>query len=170
MPPEGRPADEGRQALERVARELTRRGATLAVAESCSGGLLAAELTARSGASRYFLGGVVAYADEVKVRSLGVDRDVLARVGAVSEETARAMAQGVRAAYDATFAASITGIAGPGGGTPEKPVGLVFLAVADGSGVRTRREVFLGERDEVRWASVQGAAELLLEALAARRD
>lgn len=156
------------QPLDRLADRLTDRGATLAVAESCTGGLLAAELTARPGASAYFLGGVVAYANELKVRALGVEAELIQRAGGVSRETAEAMAQGARMAFDATFAVSITGIAGPGGGTPEKPVGLVYTSVAGARGVRTRRAVHRGDREEIRRAGVEGAVDLLLEVVEER--
>lgn len=150
---------------ERLAEALASRGLTLAVAESCSGGLLSAAVTDRPGASAYFLGGVVAYADEVKVRTLGVERSLLAEHGAVSGEVAEAMARGAQERFGTAVAGAITGIAGPGGGTAEKPVGLVYAAAASPAGVRSRRHLFRGGRGEVRAASVDAAAELLLAAL-----
>ena len=153
--------------LHRLARALEEREATLAVAESCTGGLLAADLTARPGASAYFLGGVVAYADRVKVDALGVEPRALDRHGAVSREVAEAMAQGARERFRSSLAVSLTGIAGPGGGTSEKPVGLVFISVVGPKGSLTRRFVFPGDREAVRSASVGAAAELVLEALEA---
>ena len=125
-------------------------GLTLATAESCTGGLVGARLTDVAGASDVYLGGVVAYANEVKAARLGVGEDVLARHGAVSEETARAMAAGARAALGADVGIAVTGVAGPGGGTAEKPVGLVHVA-AEGPGGATAREFrFPGDREEIR--------------------
>ncbi|HXW76149.1 MAG TPA: competence/damage-inducible protein A [Candidatus Eremiobacteraceae bacterium] len=109
---------------------LRARGWSIATAESCTGGLVAASITSVPGASVYFRGGVVAYADEVKLRLLGVDQALLAEHGAVSEQTAIAMASGARDRFHADLAVSVTGIAGPDGGTPEKPVGLVYLGLA----------------------------------------
>ncbi len=128
---------------------LQARGATIAVAESCTGGRIAAALTAVPGASRSFLGGVVAYDNAVKVAELGVSEQTLAQCGAVSEETAREMAQGARARLHTTLAVSTTGIAGPDGGTAEKPVGLVWFAVDTGEEVPTHRFNFRGDRDAV---------------------
>jgi len=145
---------------------LRGRGATLAVAESCTGGLLGARLTAVPGASTVFLGGEVAYADAVKTARLGVPADVLAAHGAVSEPVARAMVAGARAAFGATAALGVTGIAGPAGGTPEKPVGTVWLAAQWGDATRAARVVFGGERDEIRARAAQGALNLLRRVLA----
>jgi nicotinamide-nucleotide amidase len=126
------------------------RGLTLATAESCTGGLVAQRLTSVSGASDVFLGGIVAYADEVKETELGVPRDVLERHGAVSAETAAAMARGVRERLQADVAVAVTGIAGPGGGTPEKPVGLVYVHVDGPDGERARELQAHGGREDVR--------------------
>lgn len=132
--------------LERC-REL---GLTLATAESCTGGLVGARLTDVAGASDVYLGGIVAYANAVKAAGLGVGEKVLARHGAVSEATARAMAAGALAALGADVAIAVTGVAGPGGGTAEKPVGLVHVA-AEGPGGATAREFrFPGDREEIR--------------------
>ncbi len=125
-------------------------GLTLATAESCTGGLVGARLTDVAGASDVYLGGVVAYANRVKEGALGVPEEVLERHGAVSEETARALASGVRAALGADVGIAVTGVAGPGGGTQEKPVGLVHVA-AEGPGGATAREFrFPGDREEIR--------------------
>ena len=114
--------------IETAVLELCReRGLTLATAESCTGGLVAARLTSVPGSSDVFLGGVVSYANEVKTAALGVPEDVLAAHGAVSAETAAAMAEGARRRLDADVAVAVTGIAGPGGGSDEKPVGLVYV-------------------------------------------
>ena len=118
---------------------LRRRGLTVAVAESCTGGLLGAALTALPGSSGYMRGGVIAYADSLKADLLGVSRHLLAQHGAVSEPVARAMAEGVRARCQTSLGVAVTGVAGPDGGSPDKPVGLVFVALADGAGVRVER-------------------------------
>ncbi len=125
---------------------LVRRGETVATAESCTGGLIGEMITHVSGSSAYYRGGVIAYADEVKVNQLGVDPDILARNGAVSEQVAAAMAQGARTRLGATWAVSTTGIAGPTGGTEEKPVGLVWFGRAGPDGVAAVRRVFPGTR------------------------
>lgn len=149
-----------------VGARLRRRGWTLAVAESCTGGLLGARLTAPPGASDYFLGGVLAYANDLKRDLLGVGEALLRHDGAVSDACARAMALGVRRALGADWGAAVTGIAGPGGGSDAKPVGTVHLAVA-GPDARfaSVHRVFSGDRDRVRQASVATALDLLRRAL-----
>lgn len=138
------------------------RGATLATAESCTGGLIAAALTAIAGSSDVVLAGLVTYSNAAKESLLGVPGATLARVGAVSEEVARAMAEGALARTGATLAVSCTGIAGPGGATPGKPVGLVHLAVAGATGPTAAvRRVFPGDRAAVRRATVREAFALL---------
>lgn len=119
--------------------QLTAKGKTLATAESCTGGTIASQLTAQAGASRYFRGGIVAYSNEVKECALGVKHSTLEQYGAVSEQTAREMAEGVRERFDSDYAIATTGIAGPDGGTPTKPVGTVWIAVAS----RTHTEAAL---------------------------
>jgi len=123
---------------------------TLALAESCTGGLVSELLTAHSGSSAVFRGGAVTYSNESKIALLGVPAVLLARFGAVSAEVARAMAEGARLAFNADLALALTGIAGPNGGSPEKPVGLVHYAVASANGLSDRRVVFTGNRDQVR--------------------
>lgn len=127
---------------------LKTRGETLATAESCTGGNIAHRFTAMPGASKYFKGGVVAYSNEVKIALLGVDPESLNRYGAVSQSVAEQMAEGVRRATGATYGISTTGIAGPTGGTPEKPVGTVWMAVATPNGVFSRRMVFGSVRSQ----------------------
>ncbi len=134
---------------------------TLAVAESCTGGLLGMRLTEVPGSSDYFRGGVIAYSNAVKERVLGVPGEVLAQKGAVSPECARAMAEGVRRLLGADLALAITGIAGPGGGTPEKPVGLVYIALAHPKGVEVERHEFRASRQGVRWSASEAALALL---------
>jgi nicotinamide-nucleotide amidase len=133
----------------------------LAVAESCTGGLLGQRLTAVPGSSDLFVGGVVAYADEVKCRYLGVPPEMLETHGAVSEETVRAMVEGACRAFDVPCALAITGIAGPSGGTPEKPVGTVWLAARADGATRVATRVLPGDRHEIRSRSAQAALDLL---------
>ncbi len=141
--------------------QCAERGATIAVAESCTGGLLGGRLTAVPGSSRVVQGGVIAYANEVKTRELGVSPDDLAAHGAVSEPVARAMATGVRLKFGSTIGIGITGIAGPDGGTPDKPVGTVWVAVDVAGEVHAVRAVIPGDRNEIR----QRAAQLALDRL-----
>lgn len=131
---------------ELVHKTLTARGLTLATAESCTGGTIASQLTAQAGSSAYFRGGVVAYSNEVKECALGVQHSTLEAHGAVSEETAREMAEGVRERLGADYAIATTGIAGPGGGTAEKPVGTVWIAVADATHTEAQLLSFPGRR------------------------
>lgn len=130
------------------------RGRTLAIAESCTGGMLGARLTEIPGSSEVFMGGVVAYVNRVK-EELGVSSRILLSSGAVSEETATAMAEAARSRFAADLAIAITGIAGPGGGSTEKPVGLVWIAVADHEGTETHRVVFPGSRHDIRSRACQ---------------
>jgi len=151
---------------EAVLADLEAAGMTLAVAESCTGGLLSARLTDVPGASAVFLGGVVSYSNQAKEDLVGVPHDVLVEQGAVSEPTARAMAAGARRAFGADWAIGITGIAGPSGGTADKPVGLVHWAVAGPAGVVARHRVFTGGRPVVRLWSAHLALDLLRRQLA----
>lgn len=141
--------------------ECIERRETIAVAESCTGGLLGGRLTAISGSSAVVQGGVIAYANDVKVRELGVSAEAIEAHGAVSEPVARAMATGVRSRYGTTIGIGITGIAGPTGGTPEKPVGTVWVAVDLNGDVHAVRAVVPGDRTEIR----QRAAQLALDRL-----
>jgi nicotinamide-nucleotide amidase len=133
-----------------VGRLLRQRGQTLAVAESCTGGLIGKMLTDASGSSDYFRGGVLAYANDLKRDLLGVNESMLIEHGAVSEPVAQAMAEGVRLRANADYALSVTGIAGPTGGTQEKPVGLVYLALASEEGTQVFRHLLPGTREIVR--------------------
>lgn len=144
-----------------VVQQLRERQQKVAVAESCTGGMLGMRLTAVAGASHVVDGGTIAYANEVKVRELGVREATLQAHGAVSEETAREMAAGVRAKFGVDVGLSITGVAGPGGGTPEKPVGTVCIAAAVGDELRSVRTTMVGDRHEVRQRSAQAALNLL---------
>jgi nicotinamide-nucleotide amidase len=144
-----------------VLEALRTRGLKLALAESCTGGLVGGRLTAIPGSSAVFLGGVIAYHDEVKARDLAVPRDLLATHGAVSEPVVRAMAHGARRRFATEAAIAVSGIAGPDGGTPEKPVGTVWLCAALGDTVRAVRVLFAGDRAEVRTRGAQAALELM---------
>ncbi len=140
---------------------------TLAVAESCSGGLLAHTLTNIPGSSAYFLGGVVAYANAVKIRLLKVRPQTITAYGAVSRQTAIEMATGVKKLFPADYALAITGIAGPGGGSVQKPVGLTYIAIANPRKVICRRYVFKGTRLRVKTQAAMTALKLLDKSLKA---
>lgn len=153
-----------RSAAERLQAACLEAGLSVAVAESCSGGLLADAITDVPGSSGYFLGGAVAYADALKRGALGVDPAILAEHGAVSAETARAMADGARSRFGADLAVAVTGIAGPGGGTALKPVGLTFIAVAGPDGTRVERHTWSGRRLANKASSAAAALAALHEA------
>jgi nicotinamide-nucleotide amidase len=140
---------------------LQMRGATLAVAESCTGGMLAARITSIAGSSRYFLGGAVTYANELKTMFANVPPSLISEHGAVSKEVAAAMADGIRGETDATLGVGITGIAGPGGGTEEKPVGLVSIAVTDGTKMDVVEKKFPGDRNRIRHLATQQALDMV---------
>jgi len=159
-------SSDGRTVDEAVADGLRESGLTLAVAESCTGGLLGARLTERPGSSDYFLGGVISYANEVKMSLLDVPPGTIARFGAVSEEVAGAMAVGARAATDADYALAVSGVAGPDGGTPQKPVGLVYVACSGPRRTKVLRGLYPGDRASVREYSVSAALHLLRRELA----
>jgi PncC family amidohydrolase len=149
--------------VERLQARCLERGVTIATAESCTGGLVAKLITDLAGSSGYFRGGIVSYANEVKVRLLGVPEEGLAAHGAVSAQVARSMALGALSRTGADLAVAVTGVSGPGGGSPGKPVGLTYVAVADRAGVEVRRFAWDGDRPENRDASARAALELLLE-------
>jgi PncC family amidohydrolase len=144
------------------------RSLTVALAESCTGGLVASALTEVAGSSGYFLGGVVSYSNEAKAELLGVAQAALDAHGAVSAQVAKAMAAGAQARFGAVLAASVTGVAGPEGGSPEKPVGLTYIGLADGTAVEVRRFNFSGDRAANREAAARAALEWLIEAAEAR--
>ncbi len=148
-----------------VAEALLRRGLTIATAESCTAGLLAGRIADRPGSSDYLLGGLVTYANEVKQQLAGVPAALIESVGAVSAEVAEAMAAGVRARLGADVGVAVTGIAGPGGGSADKPVGLVHLCAADGERTLARQVVIPGARADVRRRSTEIAMHLLRELL-----
>jgi PncC family amidohydrolase len=140
---------------------LRERHLRIATAESCTGGLLAGALTDISGASAVFDCGIVSYSNEIKTRLLDVEAEIIAAHGAVSRETALAMAQGVRMPSGADLALATTGIAGPGGGTKDKPVGLVYIALADRQGTIVEEHHFIGDRTQIRRKTVDSALVLL---------
>jgi competence/damage-inducible protein CinA-like protein len=140
---------------------LQMRNATVAVAESCTGGLLAERITSIGGSSRYFLGGAVVYSNALKTELAGVPADMIERHGAISREVAAALAEGIRYRCDSTFGVGITGVAGPGGGSPEKPVGLVFHAIASDSGTEVVQRNFLGDRKRIRRFASTMALDML---------
>ena len=151
-----------------LGRLLTEKKQTLAIAESCSGGLITHRLTNVPGSSAYIIASVIAYAYEAKVAALGVSWDTLNKFGAVSAETVTEMARGAREKFSATIGLAITGIAGPGGGTPDKPVGLVYIALADVHDVIVERHVWSGDRLQNKEQSAQAVLELLYRYL--KRD
>lgn len=157
-------ADEPIESLaERLQGVCLGRGFTICTAESCTGGLVVAALTEVAGSSGYVLGGVVAYANDAKTELLGVSPPVIAAHGAVSAQVAQAMADGARARFGATFAVAITGLAGPGGGSEAKPVGLTYLGLAGPTGTAIRRHVWSGDRAAIRTAGARAALAWLLE-------
>jgi len=156
---------DGERLEEVVGRLLASRGLTVAAAESCTGGLMTSRLTDVPGSSRYVRHAVVAYANDVKTTVLGVDPALLEAHGAVSEQVACAMAEGIRAVAGADFGVGITGIAGPDGGTPAKPVGTVAVAVAEPRGTRSRMFRFHGERDLVKFQASQAGLDMVRRVL-----
>ena len=146
---------------ELLAFELGLRHKTMCCAESCTGGLIGAAMTDMAGSSEYFLGSAVTYSNEAKMKLLGVREQTLADHGAVSEETASEMALGAAALFGADYSVAVTGIAGPGGEAPTKPVGLVYIAVSDGSRVVVTKNNFEGGRQQVRDSTVMEACGLL---------
>jgi nicotinamide-nucleotide amidase len=154
-------SDNGDSLEQIVGYYLQMRDATLAVAESCTGGLLAERITTVSGSSRYFLGGAVVYSNQLKTGFADVPADMIARHGAVSREVAAALAEGIRKRCQATLGVGITGVAGPAGGTAEKPVGLVFHALAGDRGTEVIERNFPGDRKRIRWFASQQAMDMV---------
>jgi PncC family amidohydrolase len=150
---------------ERLGDLLRQRGDTISVAESCTGGLLASRITDVPGSSAYFRGGIVAYQNDVKERLLGVSKEILKRFGAVSEESARAMAHGCRKLFSSDIAVAITGIAGPSGGSAEKPVGLVYIAVSTLNQIGCERFCWPGDRALNKESSVRAALKMVVRTI-----
>jgi len=154
-------SDNGDSMEQIVSYYLQMRNATLAVAESCTGGLLAERLTSIGGSSRYFVGGAVVYSNQLKTSFADVPEKMIVEHGAVSREVAAALAEGIRKRCDTTFGIGITGVAGPTGGTAEKPVGLVFHALASASGTDVVEKNFMGDRKRIRWYATQQALDMI---------
>lgn len=146
---------------EKLVELLKARGLTCATAESCTGGGIGAAITAVAGSSEVFAGGVISYSNEVKHAVLGVSDENLERFGAVSSEVAAEMAVGAKRLMKTDLAVAVTGIAGPGGGSPEKPVGTVWFALAAPDGVRTEKALFTGDRETVRGKTIVHALGML---------
>ena len=149
---------------EKLVERLDKLGQTCGTAESCTGGGIGSAITAVPGSSAVFMGGIISYDNSVKQSVLGVSPKTLATAGAVSPETAEQMALGARNVLKVDYAVSVTGIAGPGGGSAEKPVGLVWFGIATPNGVKTEKHIFPGDRAEVRAAAVEHALSMLLAA------
>jgi nicotinamide-nucleotide amidase len=158
-------SEDGRELHTVVAALLAERGLSLALAESCTGGLVAARLTEIPGASRFLERAYVTYSNRAKIDLLGIEPALIEAQGGVSAEVAQAMAAGARRTSGASIGVGITGIAGPDGGTPDKPVGLVFLALEGAAGTRVRRVQFIGDRERVRFAASQTALEMIRRGL-----
>lgn len=153
---------------ERIALLMRGRGFTLAAAESCTGGLILHRLTNVPGSSEYVMGGFVVYSNQVKVKYAHVSEDTLQQHGAVSEQTAIEMARGTRQAFGTTLAVSVTGIAGPGGGTETKPVGLTYIGISTPEGEQVMRYVWEGSREANKTQSAEAAMRLILDYLVGR--
>lgn len=154
------------ESLEQIVSYLLQmRGMTLAVAESCTGGLLASRITTVSGSSRYFLGGAVVYSNELKTQFANVPKAMIQEHGAVSREVAAAMAEGIRKRCVSSYGIGITGVAGPTGGSETKPVGLVYIALAGDEGTQVVERNFPGDRKRIRWFASQQALEMIRRAL-----
>jgi len=154
-------SDNGDPLEQIVSYYLQMRNATLSVAESCTGGLVAERLTSISGSSRYFVGGAVVYSNDLKIRFADVPEDLLEVYGAVSEPVAKALAEGIRKHCGTTLGIGVTGVAGPTGGSAEKPVGLVFHALAGESGTEVIKRNFTGDRSRIRWYASQQALDMV---------
>ena len=159
-------SDNGDSMEQIVGYYLQMRNATLAVAESCTGGLIGERITSISGSSRYFLGGAMVYSNEMKTELAGVPARLIEKEGAVSAKVAAALAEGIRARCGSTLGLGVTGVAGPNGGTPEKPVGLLFHALASDTGTEVVERKFVGDRKRIRWFASQQALDMVRKLLA----
>lgn len=149
----------------KIIEKLIEKGIVVATAESCTGGMISSTITDVPGSSAIFGYGMVTYSNEAKMKILGVKEDTLKQFGAVSKETAYEMAEGLKSVSCADVAVSVTGIAGPGGGSAEKPVGLVYMGIATEEGIFTKKNFFHGTRDEIRNQTVNTALNLIAEKL-----
>lgn len=152
--------------IKALVEKLNEKHMTISTAESCTGGMIGACITSVAGASNVYNEGYITYSNDAKERLLGVSHTTLETYGAVSEHTAREMADGVRKKANADIGIAVTGIAGPGGGTKEKPVGLVYIGVAAKDNVEAHKFIFSGDRDAVRKSTVENAIRLALDKLA----
>lgn len=150
--------------------ELARRSLTISVAESCTGGLLGSRITDVPGSSAYFMGGIIAYSNEVKIKELQVKEDTIAEHGAVSEETAREMAINIKRLMDTDLGLAVTGIAGPDGGSKEKPVGLVYVALASNEDVEVYRLNLKRDRKENKWQTTEYALYFTYKYISGKED
>ena len=150
---------------QRIAKVLKKKKKTLSLAESCTGGLISSRITDLSGSSDYFLGGVTAYSNNAKMSVLDVPGNVIKKNGAVSREVAKAMAEGAKARMNSDFSASVTGVAGPSGGSVKKPVGLAFIAFSDGKKTRTKKLQYKGDRVTLKEKFSNAVLKLILENL-----
>ncbi len=151
----------GKTTEDQLAELLKNSRATIAVAESLTGGLISSRLTAMPGSSEYFIGGIVCYNNRIKIMELGIPASVIAQKGPVSKEVAVAMAEGIRRRYRVEIGLSATGVAGPGGVSPPQPIGLTFIALASGRGTEYKELTLQGSRDEIRSKAAQAALGLL---------
>lgn len=149
---------------------LKQRQMSLSAAESCTGGLISSRITDVSGSSTYFLGGAVVYSNEAKMRLLGVQEKTLIDFGAVSEETAAEMAQGAMSLFQTDLALAVTGIAGPLGGTEEKPVGLTYIALSSPQGIQVKKFIWLGDRIANKISSAEAALMMVIEYFEGQED
>jgi PncC family amidohydrolase len=151
--------------IEKISLHMRQRGLTLGLAESCTGGMISSLITDLPGASQYFQGSVVCYANEIKIQRLGVQRETLAQFGAVSDEVVREMARGACESLGAKIGLAVTGIAGPDGGTEEKPVGTIWLSVDAAGNIKSKRLQLNGSRADIRRQAAEHALYYLLECI-----
>ncbi len=149
--------------ISKLSKLLVEKNVTLSLAESCTGGMISSEIVSIPGSSKYFMGSAVVYSNDAKESILGVKHETLLKHGAVSKETAEEMAIGSLKKYDSKVAASVTGIAGPDGGTPEKPVGTIWMAVTDGKNTIAKKNIFQGERNDIRRKSTDTLIDLICQ-------
>jgi nicotinamide-nucleotide amidase len=162
-------SENGDELEEVIGKLLVKNKKSLSIAESCTGGFLGHRITNRPGSSRYFLQGVQVYSNQAKIQLLGIDKEFIQKHGAVSSEVARSMAVEVRKTSGSDYGLAITGIAGPGGGTKEKPVGLVFTSLSWDNGVKVDKNYFLGNRNTIKFRATQKAMDMLRKHLSQKK-